>query len=61
MVEPVSATFTIGMMAAAKWAADLLWDRTKGGGSNELQIQLRRSLPEAYARITRDKLPSRDQ
>jgi hypothetical protein len=31
VVEPVSATFTIGMKAATKWAADLLWDRTKDG------------------------------
>jgi hypothetical protein len=49
------------MTALAEWAADPLWDRTKGGGGNELQLQLRGSLREAYARITRDKLPSRDQ
>lgn len=30
-------------------------------GGNELHIQLRSGLPEAYARFSRDKRPCRDQ
>ncbi|WP_207185877.1 tetratricopeptide repeat protein, partial [Rubrivivax gelatinosus] len=53
MVDPVTA----GAKYAAVWAADLVWDLTKGAVGNELHLQLRRSLLGAYAQFARDKLP----
>jgi tetratricopeptide (TPR) repeat protein len=57
VVDPASAACTVGATTAAIWAADLVWDLAKGAVGNELHLQMRRRLPDAYSRFTRDKLP----
>jgi hypothetical protein len=63
MVDPVSAT-AIGLVCTATvaptlagMAVDMLGSLTMGVLGNEAHHQLRRHLPEVYARFTRDRLP----